>query len=42
MVLKAKNRKVYEFTAPDLGSFVHEMLDSFTNKSKEMKRYFMV
>lgn len=32
--LKAKNRKVYEFTPPDLGSFVHEMLDSFTNKIK--------
>ena len=32
--LKAKNRKVYEFTPPDLGSFVHEMLDSFTNKVK--------
>jgi len=30
--LKAKNRKVYEFTPPDLGSFVHEMLDSFTSK----------
>ncbi len=33
--LKAKNRKIYEFTPPDLGSFVHEMLDSFTNKVKE-------
>ena len=33
--LKAKNRKVYEFTPPDLGSFVHEMLDSFTNKIKD-------
>lgn len=33
--LKAKNRKVYEFTPPDLGSFVHEMLDSFTNKIRE-------
>ncbi len=33
--LKAKNRKVYEFTPPDLGSFVHEMLDSFTKKVKE-------
>ncbi len=33
--LKAKNRKVYEFTPPDLGSFVHEMLDSFTNKVRE-------
>ncbi|WP_297429824.1 helicase-exonuclease AddAB subunit AddB [Clostridium sp.] len=33
--LKAKNRKVYEFTPPDLGSFVHEMLDTFTNKVKQ-------
>ncbi|MVX67174.1 helicase-exonuclease AddAB subunit AddB [Clostridium chromiireducens] len=33
--LKAKNRKVYEFTPPDLGSFVHEMLDSFTKRVKE-------
>ncbi|MBE6072615.1 MAG: helicase-exonuclease AddAB subunit AddB [Clostridium butyricum] len=32
--LKAKNRKVYEFTPPDLGSFVHEVLDSFTTKVK--------
>lgn len=33
--LKAKNRKVYEFTPPDLGSFVHEVLDLFTNGVKE-------
>ncbi|WP_160693180.1 helicase-exonuclease AddAB subunit AddB [Clostridium sp. C2-6-12] len=33
--LKAKNRKVYEFAPPDLGSFVHEMLDSFTNRVKD-------
>jgi ATP-dependent helicase/nuclease subunit B len=33
--LKAKNRKIYEFTPPDLGSFVHEMLDSVTNKIRE-------
>ena len=33
--LKAKNRKIYEFTPPDLGSFVHEMLDLFTNKVKD-------
>ena len=33
--LKAKNRKVYEFTPPDLGSFVHDVLDSFTVKVKE-------
>ncbi len=30
--LKAKDRKVYEFSAPDLGSFMHEILDQFTNK----------
>ena len=33
--LKAKDRKVYEFTAPDLGSFMHEILDQFTNKIRE-------
>lgn len=33
--LKAKDRKVYEFTAPDLGSFMHEILDEFTNEIKE-------
>lgn len=32
--LKAKDRKVYEFSAPDLGSFMHEILDQFTNKIK--------
>ena len=30
--LKAKDRKVYEFSAPDLGSFMHDILDQFTNK----------
>lgn len=33
--LKAKDRKVYEFTAPDLGSFMHEILDQFTNKIRK-------
>ncbi|EKY27971.1 ATP-dependent nuclease subunit B [Clostridium celatum DSM 1785] len=33
--LKAKDRKVYEFSAPDLGSFMHEILDQFTNKIKK-------
>lgn len=33
--LKAKDRKIYEFTAPDLGSFMHEILDKFTNKIKK-------
>ena len=35
--LKAKDRKLYEFTAPDLGSFMHEILDEFTNKVKNEK-----
>ena len=35
--LKAKDRKIYEFSAPDLGSFMHEILDKFTNKVKEEK-----
>lgn len=30
--LKAKDRKIYELTAPDLGSFMHEILDEFTNE----------
>lgn len=33
--LKAKDRKIYEFTAPDIGSFMHEILDEFTNEVKE-------
>lgn len=33
--LKAKNRKIYEFTPPDLGSFVHDILDLFTNRIKK-------
>ena len=32
--LKAKDRKLYEFSAPDLGSFMHEVLDDFTNDIK--------
>lgn len=32
--LRAKDRKVQEFTAPDLGSFMHDILDDFTNKIK--------
>lgn len=30
--LKAKDRKVYDFSAPDLGSFMHEVLDEFANR----------
>ncbi|VYU13227.1 helicase-exonuclease AddAB subunit AddB [Clostridium tertium] len=35
--LKAKDRKVYEFSAPDLGSFMHNILDDFTNKIRSEK-----
>lgn len=33
--LKAKDRKVYEFSAPDLGSFMHDILDKFTNEVRD-------
>ena len=33
--LKAKDRKIYELTAPDLGNFMHEILDEFTNSIRE-------
>lgn len=33
--LKAKDRKIYEFSSPDLGSFMHEILDKFTKKIKD-------
>lgn len=29
--LKAKDRKIYELSAPDLGSFMHRILDGFSN-----------
>ena len=32
--LKAKDRKIYEFSAPDLGSFMHDILDDFTKYVK--------
>jgi ATP-dependent helicase/nuclease subunit B len=35
--LKAKDRKVYEFTPPDLGSFMHNVLDEFTNHIRDKK-----
>ncbi|MGL4773476.1 MAG: helicase-exonuclease AddAB subunit AddB [Clostridium sp.] len=35
--LKARDRKIYEFSAPDLGSFMHEILDNFTLKVKKEK-----
>ena len=35
--LKARDRKVYEFSAPDLGSFMHDILDDFTNKIRNEK-----
>lgn len=33
--LKAKDRKIYEFSAPDVGSFMHEILDKFTEEIKK-------
>ena len=33
--LKAKERKIYELTAPDLGSFMHGVLDGFSLKLEE-------
>jgi helicase-exonuclease AddAB, AddB subunit len=33
--LKAKERKVYNFTSPDLGSFMHNMLQNFSVKLRE-------
>lgn len=35
--LKAKDRKVYDFSAPDLGSFMHEILDEFANRVRARK-----
>jgi ATP-dependent helicase/nuclease subunit B len=32
--LKAKDRKVYEFSSPDLGSFIHGILDKFSDLIK--------
>jgi ATP-dependent helicase/nuclease subunit B len=32
--LKAKDRKVYEFSSPDFGSFIHGILDKFSNVIK--------
>lgn len=29
--LKAQERKIYEFSMPDLGTFVHEVIDEFSN-----------
>lgn len=33
--LKAKDRKVYELNAPDLGTFMHQVLDEFTNRVRK-------
>ncbi|MDP4178499.1 MAG: helicase-exonuclease AddAB subunit AddB, partial [Bacillota bacterium] len=38
--LKAKDRKVYEFSAPDLGSFIHGVLDEFYNVLEKEKLTF--
>ncbi|ERI94809.1 ATP-dependent nuclease subunit B [Clostridiales bacterium oral taxon 876 str. F0540] len=35
--LKAKDRKVYEFSMPDLGTFVHEVLDEFSEVLEKEK-----
>ncbi|WP_055665405.1 helicase-exonuclease AddAB subunit AddB [Desnuesiella massiliensis] len=35
--LKAKDRKVYELTAPDLGSFMHEVIDNFSKYVDDKK-----
>ena len=35
--LKAKERKVYSFSAPDLGTFMHNVLDKFSNSIGEDK-----
>ncbi len=35
--LKAKERKVYELSPPDLGSFMHEVLDGFSSKLEDNK-----
>ncbi|WP_040215121.1 helicase-exonuclease AddAB subunit AddB [Clostridium polynesiense] len=39
--LKAKDRKIYELSSPDLGSFMHEVLDDFSrhieNEGKQWK-----
>lgn len=33
--LKAKERDIYEFTAPDIGSFMHEALNEFSESADE-------
>jgi ATP-dependent helicase/nuclease subunit B len=33
--LKARDRKVYEMSAPDLGTFMHSVIDSFSRTLKE-------
>lgn len=33
--LKAKDRKIYEFTPPDLGNLMHEILDQFTKHVRD-------
>ena len=36
--LKAKERKEYSFTAPDLGTFIHNILDAFSKNMEKDKR----
>lgn len=33
--LKARDRKIYEFSAPDIGSFMHDVIDKFSDRVKE-------
>ena len=35
--LRARDRKIYELSAPDLGSFMHEILDEFTEEVKKRR-----
>lgn len=35
--LKAADRKVYEFSMPDLGTFIHEVLDQFSDNLEKEK-----
>ena len=35
--LKAKERKEYSFTAPDLGTFIHNILDTFSKNMEKDK-----
>lgn len=38
--LKAKDRKIYDFSAPDIGTFIHGVLDEFSNVLEKEKMSF--